>query len=227
MIKRSLVCGPFLHDRGHLFGVSLCVGGMMAFLARRVMMDCVCSGVNTLLCVRAFFFEHRSGLVNGLVGQGTTPSWLRGAVLGRRAINACFFLDANTSSFSCCSAMLKKDLACADCRAFVDGCVISCHVCFVVCFVFCAKTQESKPMSNDYLLQRIITDAKTLSGKPIVRGTRLSVEFVLGLLASGASYQEILEEYNGLTQEDILACLLFATKSLETTTFMPLSLSEA
>ncbi len=82
-------------------------------------------------------------------------------------------------------------------------------------------------MSNDYLLQRIITDAKTLSGKPIVRGTRLSVEFVLGLLASGASYQEILEEYNGLTQEDILACLLFATKSLETTTFMPLSLSEA
>ncbi len=79
-------------------------------------------------------------------------------------------------------------------------------------------------MPKEQLLQRIVTDIRILNGKPVVRGTRLSVEFVLGLLASGASYQDILEEYDGLTQEDILACLFFATKSLETTTFVPLSL---
>ena len=49
-----------------------------------------------------------------------------------------------------------------------------------------------------------------LAGKPTVRGTRLSVEFILNLLAHGASEEEILSEYEGLTPEDIAACLLFA-----------------
>jgi len=48
------------------------------------------------------------------------------------------------------------------------------------------------------------------------------VDFILNLLAHGASESEILNEYKGLTKEDIQACLLFATKSMENTDFMPL-----
>lgn len=59
-------------------------------------------------------------------------------------------------------------------------------------------------------------------GKPVIRGTRLTVEYIINLLAHGAMVAEILEEYEGLTQEDIQACLLFATKSLGNTMFMPL-----
>jgi uncharacterized protein (DUF433 family) len=59
-------------------------------------------------------------------------------------------------------------------------------------------------------------------GKPVVKGTRLTVEYILNLLAHGASETEILQEYSGLTREDIQACLLFATRSLENTAFMPL-----
>ena len=55
----------------------------------------------------------------------------------------------------------------------------------------------------------------------------MTVEFILNLLAHGATAKEILTEYNGLTQDDIQACILFATKSLESTTFMPLGLETA
>jgi len=64
-------------------------------------------------------------------------------------------------------------------------------------------------------------------GKPVIQGTRLTVEYILNLLAHGATVAEILEEYDGLTQEDIHACLLFATRSLENTAFMPLALETA
>jgi uncharacterized protein (DUF433 family) len=47
-------------------------------------------------------------------------------------------------------------------------------------------------------------------GKPVIRGTRLTVQYILGLLAHGATIEEILQEYEGLTREDILACLQFA-----------------
>ncbi len=60
-------------------------------------------------------------------------------------------------------------------------------------------------------------------GKPVIRGTRLTVEYILNLLAHGATVTEILEEYKGLTQEDIQACLLFASRALENTAFMPLT----
>ncbi|MDD5616164.1 MAG: DUF433 domain-containing protein [Candidatus Methanoperedens sp.] len=72
------------------------------------------------------------------------------------------------------------------------------------------------------LLERIILDPNVMTGKPVIRGTRLTVQFILGLLAHGASIEEILEEYKGIQIEDIRACLLFATESLEDTTFMPL-----
>jgi uncharacterized protein (DUF433 family) len=79
-------------------------------------------------------------------------------------------------------------------------------------------------MSDDELFERITLNPKVLAGKPIVRGTRLSVEFVLNLLAHGASEADILEEYDGLAIEDIRACLLFATRSLENTALVPLGI---
>ncbi|ARN83079.1 DUF433 domain-containing protein [Methylocystis bryophila] len=57
---------------------------------------------------------------------------------------------------------------------------------------------------------RIVLDAQVLVGKPIVRGTRLSVEFVVGLLADGWSETEILQNYPTLSREDIIACLAYA-----------------
>ncbi len=81
-------------------------------------------------------------------------------------------------------------------------------------------------MTDQQLLERITVSQKVMVGKPVIRGTRLTVEYMLNLLAHGASVAEILDEYEGLSQEDILACILFATKSLESTTFMPLA-SEA
>jgi len=77
-------------------------------------------------------------------------------------------------------------------------------------------------MTDQQLLERITIDPKVLVGKPVIKGTRLSVEYILNLLAHGATAAEILEEYTGLTQEDIQACLLFASRSLENTAFMPL-----
>ena len=78
-------------------------------------------------------------------------------------------------------------------------------------------------MKDQQLLERIALDPKVMVGKPVIRGTRLTVEYVLNLLAHGATVTEILDEYEGLTQEDIQACLLFATRSLEDNAFMPLA----
>jgi uncharacterized protein (DUF433 family) len=78
-------------------------------------------------------------------------------------------------------------------------------------------------MKDEQLLKRITINPKVMVGKPVIRGTRLTVKYILNLLAHGATVAEILEEYKGLSQEDIQACLLFATKSLENTTFMPLT----
>lgn len=76
-------------------------------------------------------------------------------------------------------------------------------------------------MTDQHLLERITVQPEVMAGKPVVRGTRLTVPFLLGLLAHGASMDEILEEYEGLTHEDIQACLLFASRSLEQTSFLP------
>jgi len=61
------------------------------------------------------------------------------------------------------------------------------------------------------LSERIVVDPKILAGKPVVRGTRLAVEFILELLAAGQSESEILANYPGLSREDILACLSYAS----------------
>jgi len=77
-------------------------------------------------------------------------------------------------------------------------------------------------MTDQQLLSRITIDPKVMIGKPVIKGTRLTVEYMLNLLAHGATVDEILEEYDGLTPEDVQACLLFASRSLEDTAFMPL-----
>ena len=59
--------------------------------------------------------------------------------------------------------------------------------------------------------ERIVVDPEILAGKPVIRGTRLAVELVLELLAAGQSEQEVLNSYPGLTREDILACLSWAS----------------
>jgi uncharacterized protein (DUF433 family) len=78
-------------------------------------------------------------------------------------------------------------------------------------------------MKDAQLLKRITISRNVMVGKPVIKGTRLTVDYILNLLAHGATVDEILEEYEDLTQEDIQACLLFATKSLENTMFMPLT----
>ena len=70
--------------------------------------------------------------------------------------------------------------------------------------------------------QRIVLDPKVLGGKPIVKGTRLAVEFVIDLLAQGWSEQEILKNYPGLEREDISACLRYATEILRSEKVYPL-----
>lgn len=61
---------------------------------------------------------------------------------------------------------------------------------------------------------RITVDRKILVGKPIIRGTRISVEFVIDLLASGWTTAEILDECDHLKAEDIRACFAYASEVL-------------
>jgi uncharacterized protein (DUF433 family) len=58
---------------------------------------------------------------------------------------------------------------------------------------------------------RITIDKEILAGKPVVTGTRISVEFVVGCLARGWTVEQILNEYDYLTQEDIRACVAYAS----------------
>ena len=78
-------------------------------------------------------------------------------------------------------------------------------------------------MEKRKLIDRIVIDPKVMIGKPVIKGTRLTVQYITGLLARGETMEEILKEYKGLTREDILACLLFATETMEDNTFIPLA----
>mgnify|MGYP002782131446 CR=1 FL=1 len=66
--------------------------------------------------------------------------------------------------------------------------------------------------SDNNLLQRITHNPDICHGKPCIRGLRYPVEFILELLSSGMTTEEILEDYNDLEQEDIRATLLFAAR---------------
>jgi len=82
-------------------------------------------------------------------------------------------------------------------------------------------------MTDEALLDRITLNPKVMMGKPVIKGTRLTVEFIVNLLAHGASHSEILNEYPGVTEDDINACLLFAGESLSRAEFMPLVVETA
>ena len=71
-------------------------------------------------------------------------------------------------------------------------------------------------------MNSIVSNPKILGGKPVIKGTRLSVDFILNLLASGASEKEILEDYQHITIEDIYACLAFAANSLKNDIYLEL-----
>jgi uncharacterized protein (DUF433 family) len=72
--------------------------------------------------------------------------------------------------------------------------------------------------------ERIVTNPDVLVGKPVIKGTRLAVEFVIDLLAQGWSYDDILAQgwsyddilanYPGISREDVLACLAYASERL-------------
>lgn len=70
--------------------------------------------------------------------------------------------------------------------------------------------------------ERIVIDPDVLVGKPVIKGTRLAVEFIIELLAQGWSQEEILRNYPGLTKEDILACLGYASDMLRSEKVYPL-----
>jgi len=69
-------------------------------------------------------------------------------------------------------------------------------------------------MTDQAMLTRIVSRPSILARKPTVRGTRLSVEYILNLLAHGATQEEILAEYAGLTPEDITACRVYSEQAL-------------
>ena len=82
-------------------------------------------------------------------------------------------------------------------------------------------------MKDEDLLARIVLDPRVMVGKPVIKGTRLTVDYVLNLMAHGSTVAEITQEYEGVTEEDIQACFLFATKTLEDASFVPLEMEHA
>ena len=72
------------------------------------------------------------------------------------------------------------------------------------------------------LTDRIVVDSKILTGKPVIRGTRISVELVVELLAAGWSHAQILASYPHLTEEDIRSCLAYAGELLREEKVYPL-----
>jgi uncharacterized protein (DUF433 family) len=78
----------------------------------------------------------------------------------------------------------------------------------------------SRP-TRDELLQRITYNPDILGGKPTIRGRRLAVEHVLGMLAAGDSPETLMEGYEWLEREDILACLAYAYRAVAGERFAP------
>ena len=72
---------------------------------------------------------------------------------------------------------------------------------------------------------RIVTDPAILGGKPVVRGTRISVEHILELIASGASVDDIARTYPALTTEDVIAAIQFAARYLRGSSWIELEIA--
>jgi uncharacterized protein (DUF433 family) len=78
-------------------------------------------------------------------------------------------------------------------------------------------------MTDSELLERIVMDPSVKVGKPVIRGTRLTVDYVLNRLGHGSTIDELVDEYEGLTPEDFQSCLIFASKTISETDFVPLT----
>jgi Uncharacterized conserved protein len=70
-------------------------------------------------------------------------------------------------------------------------------------------------VNNENLLERITINPKVMAGKSVIKGTRLTVEYIQGLLANGTTTEEILEEYPGLVKDDIKAAGQIHSQLLE------------
>jgi uncharacterized protein (DUF433 family) len=70
--------------------------------------------------------------------------------------------------------------------------------------------------------ERIVVDSKVLVGKPVIKGTRLSVEFILDLLANDWTIKQILDEYPQLEREDVMAVLKYAAEMVKEEKVYPL-----
>ena len=75
--------------------------------------------------------------------------------------------------------------------------------------------------------ERIAIDSAVLTGKPVIRGTRLAVDFIIGLLAQGWMEADILRNYPGITHEDVAACLQYASEALQAERVYPLITADA
>jgi uncharacterized protein (DUF433 family) len=71
--------------------------------------------------------------------------------------------------------------------------------------------------------ERIVTDADTCGGRPRIKGTRITVEFLRGLKAAGWSEDQILDDYPQLTRDDLQAVFAYAQSILEDESFVPLA----
>ncbi len=81
-------------------------------------------------------------------------------------------------------------------------------------------------MREEELLKRITFNPLIFSGKPIIRGMRIAVEHILGMLAAGSSIDELLEGYPFLEKEDIQACLIYAHRMVAHERIEPALLNE-
>ena len=72
------------------------------------------------------------------------------------------------------------------------------------------------------MIDRITVNPEILGGKPIIKGTRISVEFILELFASGVTEDEILKDYPHISKDDIKACLEYAARALKNEIFLEL-----
>lgn len=70
--------------------------------------------------------------------------------------------------------------------------------------------------------ERFTVNPKVLVGKPVIKGTRLAVEFIVDLLSAGWTHKQILDNYPHIRQEDIQACLAYAAELLHTEHVVPL-----
>lgn len=69
-------------------------------------------------------------------------------------------------------------------------------------------------MREDELLERIVVNPAIFAGKPLVRGMRIAVEHIMGMLSAGSTVEELLEGYPFLEREDIQACMIYAYRAV-------------